>query len=71
VPITEILRYAQNDEYGRWRTQHAASLQIMGRGKRIFLQGFAENGAEFWKNFADDDIFAKTKKGRNDSVPTR
>jgi hypothetical protein len=43
----------------------------MGRGKRIFLQGFAENGAEFWKNFADDDIFAKTKKGRNDSVPTR
>ena len=40
-------------------------------GKRIFLQGFAENGAEFWKNFADDDILAKTKKGRNDSVPTR
>ena len=31
-------------------------------GKRIFLQGFAENGAEFWKNFADDDILAETKK---------
>jgi hypothetical protein len=33
----------------------------MGRGKN-FLQGFAENGAEFWRCFAGDDIFAKTKK---------
>ena len=38
VPITEILRYAQNNEYGRWRTQHATSLQIMGRGKEFFCR---------------------------------
>jgi hypothetical protein len=31
-------------------------------GGENFLQGFAENGAEFWRCFAGDDIFAKTKK---------
>jgi hypothetical protein len=32
------------------------------KGIKNFLQGFAENGAEFWRCFAGDDIFAKTKK---------